>query len=315
MAQPTSSDVHIDAALSAISVGYRNSGYIADSIFPMVRVEKQSDKFYTWTKDFWFRNYVQRRTPGDTYPEGGLELSNQAFFCNIFHLAFPLNDEDVQNQDAAIELEITGAEWLADQFMLNREASMVADFFKTGVWGTDVTLAGGDQWSDFANSDPEADIRTGTQTLQKNTGTKGNKLIIGPEVRDKLAQHPLLLDKYKYTNVAILSNEQIAGALVLPQIVVGEAVDNTAQEGATFSGEFTWGKSAMLLQVADRPGRRVPSAGYTFVWPVDGSGELNVTVSRLREDTRDRDLLRAKHAFDQKAVATDLGYFIAAAVA
>ena len=85
MAQPTGSDIHIDAALSSISVGYKNSGYIADSIFPFVRSDKQSDKYYVWTKDFWFRNYVQRRAPGSQYPEGALEVSNVAFFCNIFH--------------------------------------------------------------------------------------------------------------------------------------------------------------------------------------------------------------------------------------
>lgn len=314
MAQPTGSDVHVDAALSEISVGYQNSGYIADSIFPMVPVPKQSDKYYVWTKDFWFRNYVQLRAPGTEYPEGGLELSNVAFFCDIFHLGFPLNDEDVQNQDEAVDLEVTGAEWLADQFMLNRETKIVADFFKTGVWATDKTLTGANQWSDFASSDPEADIRLGSQTIQKSTGSKGNKLVIGPEVRDKLAEHPLLLDKFKYTSVALLSDAQIAEGLKIPQLVVGEAVDNIAQEGATFSGEFTWGKSAMLLEVAARPGRRVPTAGYTFVWPVDG-GDLAVQIKRNRQDNRDREVLQAKHAFDQKAVATDLGYFLATVVA
>jgi hypothetical protein len=314
MAQPTGSDVHVDAALSAISVGYQNSGYIADSIFPMVRSSKQSDKYYTWTKDFWFRNYVEMRTAGDTYPEGALELSSTSYFCDIFHLAYPLNDEDIANQDEAVELQITGAEWLADQFMLNREAAIVADFFKTGVWGTDVTLSGTDQWSDFANSDPETDIRTGSQTIQKSTGSKPNKLIIGKEVADKLAQHPLLLEKYKYTNVANLTIAQISDSLGLPEIVVGESIDNTAQEGATFSGEYTWGKNGMLLHVASSPGRRVPSAGYTFVWPVDGE-DLVVSIKNIRQDERDRNLLQAKHAFDQKAVATDLGYFIAAAVA
>jgi len=314
MAQPGGADVHVDAALSQVSIGYKNSGYIADSIFPFVQVTKQSDKYYIWTKDFWFRNYVQLRTPGDTYPEGGLELSTTNYFADIFHLSFPINDEDAANQDEAVELEITGAEWLADQFMLNREAKMIADFFKTGVWGTDKTLSGTDQWSDQAQSDPEADIRLASQTIQKSTGSKGNKLVIGKEVLDKLAEHPLLLDKYKYTNVANLSNQQIAEALKIPDLVVGEAVDNTAQEGATFSGEYMWGKNAMLLQVPERAGRRVAAAGYTFVWPMDGA-DLVVSITNIREESRDRNLLKSKHAFDQKATGTDLGYFLANAVA
>lgn len=309
MAQPTASDVHVDSALSGISTGYKNSGYIADSIFPIVPVDKQSDKFYQWTKDFWFRNYVQLRSPGDTYPEGGLELSTDNYFADMYHLSFPINDEDAKNQDEAVELEITGAEWLADQFMLNREAKFIADFFKTGVWGTTVTLAGTDQWDDYANSDPEADIRLAKQTIQKATAAKPNKMVLGPEVRDVLAEHPLLLDKYKHTSVPILDDGQISAALKVPTMLVGEAIDNTAQEGATFAGEYMWGKNALLIQVPERPGRRVAAAGYTFMWPIGGDG-LMVPIQNIREDNRDRNLLKAKHAFDQKAVGTDLGYIL-----
>jgi len=313
-AQPTAGDVHIDVALSNISTGYKNTGYIADRVFPLVRSDKQSNKYFTWTKDFWFRNYVQKRTPGDIYPEGGLELSSDSFFCDIFHLAFPLTDEETANQDEAVELETTGSEWLADQFMLNREAKIVADFFKTGVWANETTLAGTDQWSDFANSDPENDILTGRQTIQKATAQKVSQLVMGVEVRDQLAQHPLLLEKFKYTSVAILSDSQIAQALGVPSLLVGEAVDNSAVEGATFVGEYMWGKNAMLIHVPTSPGRRTPSAGYTFWWDANGQ-QMMVPISRIREDNRDRDLLKAKHAFDQKAVGTDLGYIILAAVA
>ena len=313
MAQPGAQDVHIDSALSQLSTGYKNSGYIADSLFPMVSVSKQSDKYFTWSKDNWFRNYVQQRTPGDTYPEGGLVLSNDNFFCDIFHLSFPINDEDAANQDEAVELEITGAEWLADQFMLNREANFIRDFFKTGVWGTDKTLAGAAQWSDSANSDPESDIRLAAQTIQKSTGQKLSQLVMGKEVIDELAEHPLLLEKYKYTSVANLDMSQIAAALKVPKITVGEVIDNSAQEGATFSGEYMWGKNCLALYTPMAPGKRIPSAGYTFSWAP--AGEMNVSISNIREDNRDRNLLKAKHAFDQKAVGTDLGYFLAAVIA
>jgi hypothetical protein len=314
MAQPTGSDVHIDVALSNISIGYQNSGYIADRLFPKVSSGKQSNKYYIWTKDFWFRNYVQQRAAGTVYPEGALELSNTNFFCDIFHLGYPINDEDTQNEDAAVQLDQTGSEWLADQFLLNRESKMVADFFKTGVWGTDLTLSGTDQWSDFSNSDPIDDIRLGIQTVHKATGSEPNQLTIGREVRDILAQHPLLLDMYKHTGVPILTDVQIAAALKIPTLIVGNAIENTAQEGATFSGGYMWGKNAMLLYTPTAPGLRVPAAGYTFIWNIDG-GEYEIQIRRTRQDWRDRELLQAKHAFDQKAVGTDLGYFISAAVA
>ena len=39
----TSRDMHIDVALSNMAIGYRPEGFIADMIFPLVQVQKQSD--------------------------------------------------------------------------------------------------------------------------------------------------------------------------------------------------------------------------------------------------------------------------------
>ena len=46
MAQPTPQDVHIDAALSNISIAYKPVGMVADMVFPSVPVDKQSDYYY-----------------------------------------------------------------------------------------------------------------------------------------------------------------------------------------------------------------------------------------------------------------------------
>ena len=316
MSQPAPSDVHVDAALSNISIAYKNSGYIADQIFPTVSVNKQSDKYYIWTKDFWFRNHVQRRAPGDDVPWAGMEISNTSYYSELFHLGFPLFDEVEANADPAADPEKAASEWLADQFLLNHEAKWVADFFTTSVWDNDVT--GGTnftKWSDYIDSNPIDDIKTGKQTIQKNTGQVPNTLVIGQEVFDTLSEHPLLLEKYKYTSVPILDNAQIAAALKVDQILVGSAIDNSAIEGATFSGEYMWGKNALLLHKNPAaPGLMVPQCGYTFVWNVYG-GELSVRIENHRIDLRKMNLLQGFHSFDQKATATDLGYFFSAAVA
>lgn len=307
----TASDVHIDVALSNISIGYSNEEYIADQVFPLIPSDKQSNKYYIWEKEMWFRNNVQLRSPGAEYPEGDLKLSNTAFFCDIFHLAYPINDEDVQNQDQAVDLEGAGADWLADQFMLNREAKFVADFFKNSVWDGDVAgTTDFVKWSDAAGSDPIADMILGGQTIQKSTGRRPNTLVVGQEVFDALAEHPDLLEKYKYTNTAILSKAQVAEAFRMPKLLIGSAIDNSAVEGAStsFSGEYMWPDRALLAYITPSPGLRVPTAGYTFTWEIDGSG-LTIAMQRVREDRRGRTVLQARHAFDQKLVGADLGYF------
>lgn len=306
MSQPTPGDVHIDAALSQISIAYKNQGYISREIFPAVPVTKQSDKYFTWTKDFWFRNVVEKRTPNDLYPEGGLEVSNTAYFTDIYHLAFPLPDETVKNQDPAIDLAVSGADWLADQFLLNQEIKWAADFFITGVWGTSNTPS--NNWDDFESGDPITDAQLGQTTIELNTGIEPNTMVVGKKVwQEGLREHPNLLDKYKHTQRGILTEELVAAALGYPRLLVGSAIQNTAAESASFVGSRIVGNNALYLYVPASPGLMVPSAGYTFIWNVDDGG-LEVQVSRIREDNRDRDLLKAKHAWDQAVTGSDLGY-------
>ena len=313
---PTGGDIHIDVPLSNISTAYKNpqSAYVADQIFPVIGTSKKSDKFYQWKKDDWFRSKVEDRAPGDTYPETELTLATDDFVCKLRHLGYALPWEDLANQDDAIDLEVVAASHLADQFMLKRELVWAEDYFKTGVWSQDVTLAGTNQWSDLMNSDPIQNIQTGCEYIQSRTGKWPNTLVIGKQVKNVLRRHPDLVDLYRQAQVTpVLSNDQIAAALDVQRIIVGDAIKNTAKEGATFSGSYILGKRALLAWVPQAPGKMTPSAGYTFVW--EEVAGLKVQVSRIVEEARDRDFLKGKSAWVHKVVGKDLGYMIAAAIA
>ena len=64
MARPTRNDVHLNAALTNISIAYKNPSYIAEQVFPVVRVQKQSDYYFIFDAGAWFRDEVQVRAPG-----------------------------------------------------------------------------------------------------------------------------------------------------------------------------------------------------------------------------------------------------------
>ncbi len=313
---PTATDVHVDTALSNISIAYKPEGFIADLIFKQVPVDKQSDSYYIWTKGFWLRNMVERRTPGDTYPEGRMELSDTAYYCQPYHLGYAIPDEVRDNADPAVSLEATGAEWLATQFALNREIKVAGIVFANS-WETQVT--GGTnfvQWDDYDSSNPITDINTGKQTVQKSTGIMPNTLVIGQEVFDVLAEHPLLLDKFRYTQTGILDLAQIQQAMKVQNLIVGSSVYESTVEGASSATRgYIWGKKAILLYIPSSPALMTPAAGYDFVWRQTDGGGLTVPIRNTREDTRDRDFLKGKHAFDAKITATDLGYYLNTCVA
>lgn len=315
MGNPTTGDIHVDTALSEIAIGYKNKEFIADRVFPLVPVDKQSDKYYIWDKGSWLTNQVEKRTPGDTYPEGRMKLSTDSYFCDIYHLGYPIPDEDKKNEDAAVQLEQTGAEWLAHQFNLNREIQIAAGIFVASVWDNN-PLVGTDfvAWDDYDQSNPPEDIDTYAATIQKDTGVNPNTLVIGRQVYDKLRRHPVLLDMFKYTGVGILKEDQVKEALGVDNLLVGRSVQRTSHEGAATAVQtYIWGKHALLLYVPARPALREPASGYTFTWKIDDSG-LTVNVIPIRQDDRDRDFLKGKHAFDFKVTGTDLGAWFGNAI-
>ena len=314
MPMPTASDVHRDADLSNIAIGYKNpdKNYIADLIFPIIETDKMSDYYYIWTKDFFFRNQVNLRAPGGAYPAGGLAVSDTQFVTKNWSLSYLMPREVQANADAALDLERVGAEWLADQFMLNREILASQTLFITGVWGTTTSLAGTDQWSDFANSDPITNFQTALETVEGNTGMTPNTAVFGVQAWNKVKRHPDLLDIYKYTTRGILTEEQVAQALGVEKVLIGRAMQNTAAEDVAFAGAYIWGKSCLICYVPPSPGIFVPMSGATFVWRNQG---LTLTIDRIAVDRQKSDALQGDQQFVHQAVGSDLGYMYLTVVA
>ena len=48
---PDISMVHVDQALTSVSIAYRNAQFVSDQIFPVAPVTKQSNKYFIYSKD------------------------------------------------------------------------------------------------------------------------------------------------------------------------------------------------------------------------------------------------------------------------
>ena len=64
--QPTQNQVHVDRVLTNISVAYIQSAedFIAGRAFPELPVVKQSDIYFKYNKDDWFRDEAKQRSDG-----------------------------------------------------------------------------------------------------------------------------------------------------------------------------------------------------------------------------------------------------------
>ena len=318
--QPGPGDVHIDQALTDLSVRFtqEHQEFISTKVFPAVNVSFRSDKYFTYPREYWYKTDAQKRSPGAESAGGGYQVDQDDYSAEVYAFHKDVDDQTRANAQSQISLESDATEFVTQNLLQLREQQWVTNYFATGVWTTEVALTGGEQWDDYANSDPIDDMRTAAITLREGTGKKANKLVLGPHVWNKVQDHPSFLERIKYTERGIVGTELLASMIGIEEVLVPEAIQQTVAEGETVSMSdyaFHLGNHALFLHVASNPGINVASAGYTFNWTglVGQAGE-GIRIKRFRLERNASDRVEGEMAYDQKVVAADLGYMILNAV-
>jgi hypothetical protein len=318
MPQPTLTQNHVDAILTNISVAYmqRQENFIASRVFPIIPVDKKSDKYFVYRKNDWFRDEAQRRADATESAGSGYNLDTDSYNADVWAFHKDVGDQTLANADAPLNPLREAAEFVTHRLMLRMENQFVSDYFTTGVWGTDVVGSSGfTQWDTYASSDPIGDIEAGKSAVLSTTGFEANTLVLGYDVFRQLRHHPDLVDRIKYTSSNNITADMMARMFEVDRVLVAKAIKATNNEGATGAYSFTFGKNALLCHVAPSPGLLTPSAGYIFSWNgVSGGLGTTIGTSQFRMEHLKSERVEAEMAFDNKVVAADLGYFFSAAV-
>ena len=330
MAQPTPGDYHIDAALTNVSVAILQNpvSFVSSRVFQNVPVMKQSDKYYTFDRGYFNRNGAQKRAPGTRVSEIGFAISNDSYFCEERGVAVPITDQAKANADAGAPPDRLAAALATHQMLIEKEVDFTTNFFSTSLWTTDVTGVASSptsgqtiQWSDTTSGDPIGDVRTGIDTILGSTGIKPNVMVMGREVYSALIDHPDIQGRINggatTAQPSLASLNLLAQIFEVDEVMVGEAVQNTAAEGDTNAHSFILGKKCLLTYRPAAPGIMTPAAGYTFSWSgyLGGINQFGFVVDTKRRDEEDMDVVRARSHYDHKLVSADLGYFWDAIVA
>jgi hypothetical protein len=310
MAQPTHSEVQVvDPVLTNMLVGYQQAEtrFVASRMFPVVPVELQGFTYYTFTKKYWFLDEMKSRTPGAAYARSGYSLTSSTGYANTWGLEHPIPDEVEKNNQVPMSLHQAGVKWLAQQSLIRKERAFSADFMVTGVWGTDDSNATTD-WDDFTNGDPFNDVLTAKRTISNSTGLDANTMTLGYIVHVGLQNHPDIVDRIKHVQVAGLGNVETAlkSLFDLKDYNVAKASYNSANEGQAGTYAAIIDDDALICYCTPTPGLFEASAGYTFAWAGHGG---TGSIYTYREDQTDSDILKIKEGWDQKVVASDVGYF------
>jgi hypothetical protein len=322
----TPSAVHIDQPLTNLTIAYvqDQNNFIADKIFPVVGVERQSDKYYIYDRDNMNRTGdVKALAPRTEVNRIGLSVSNSSYYADVYGLGMDFDEQTLANEDAALDIRAAGAQTLVNRLLIHREEQFASTFFGSGIWGTDNTPS--NLWSDYTNSTPIADVTNARRTMQlKSGGFKPNTMVVGKEVRDKLINHPDILARLNggatVSNTALITDAKLAEIFEVENFYVMEAVKNTSVEGVAESNAFIGGDHALLVHGPRGAGLMTPAAGLTFAWNnIPSANNLGITVESFSDDALKRmqvaEHIQVKMAYDMKVTGADLGYFFEAVVA
>jgi len=322
MPSPAPSDLHVNVPLTNISVAYRqdDSNFVADRIFPSVPVQFQSNIFYTYTKDDWFRSIAGLRAPATETPGAGWTVSTVPYYCAVYGVHKDLDDQTRANADTTFALDRDATLWVTENLLLKRERIFLDSFMKAGVWNTTITgvagAPGGGQFQrfDVAGSDPIGLFTTNVINVAGVTGFRMNTLVMGPYVFNALRNHAGILDRIKYTERGIVTEDLLAALFGIPNVFVTWAIENTAPNGAAAAMNFMNGKTALACYAAPNAGVMQPSAGYTFLWSGLLGAQAGGRIKRFRIEAIESDRIEGEMAFSMQIIGADLGVFFDTAV-
>ena len=323
--QPTLQSVHVNRPLTNISVAFVQSqaNFVATQVFPMVPVQKQSDRYFQYLREDFFRSEMRERAPATESAGSGYRLDNTpTYYAPVYAVHKDIDDQIRANADIPLDMDRDATIFITQQGLIHRENVWVRNFFIPGAWDTNLTGVPGSpgageflEWGQ-PDSTPIEDITSAGIDIAEATGFRPNTLVFSPRVFNAIKNHPDVLDRIKYTQRGIVTAEILAGLFEVDRVLVPWATQNEAAEGIPGDFSFIYGKHALLVYSAPSPGIMVPTGGYTFVWTgFMGAAQMGQRIKRFRMEHLSADRIELDMAFDMKLVSSALGVFFEDAVA
>jgi len=315
----------VDPALTAISIGYKNpaNSYIADRVLPRQSVSAEKFKWTKYPLEESFNTpdaEVGRTGRVQQLEFGGTEQTSST---KDYGLDSPIPNSDIKAAQEARERGVSNFDpeahatmMLTDTLINIREVRTAGLVFNPATYqvGRKVTLAGNDQFSDYANSDPIGRIKTG---LESTLVYRPNTMAIGRPVWSKLSSHPKIVKAIKgNTDTGIVTVEQFLELFRdegLQEVLIGDSWYNTAKPGQQVNLARAWGKHISLFHknpIATPEGGGV-TFGFTAQYGTRIAGRIEDQDVGLEGGFR----IRAGEKVKEEICAQDVGYFIQNAVA
>jgi len=257
----------IDPILSTVAQGITQSGMVASALFPRVRVTARGGRIITFGRED-FMLYGTQRAPGENTKRVQFGYGSGNFSLVDYSLEGQVPIEVMQEADAGPSIDhgamaVRKVSNIMD-LRLEKQCADLARASAAYAASNRVTLTGTAQWSDYgAVSNPVSNIETAKEAIRAAIGRRPNTVVMGAAVMARLRQHPVIVDRIKYTGRDVATAELLASLFGVERVIVGDAVwSNDAGTALT----DVWGRDVVVAytELASVADMGAPSYGYNY---------------------------------------------------
>lgn len=301
-------DLHIDAALSNISVMYKNSGFVADLVLPRITVAKRSDKIKVYDKTLFKAVSTYRRDKDASNVVDWGFATDGSYLCEKYAAKDYVSQDERDNADIPIRPDIDTTEIINSLLFLDREirAKTLLTTYTNYTSGMYATLNAGQQWSayDSIDSKPLVNIRDAKAAIYLATMIEPNVILIPYQVALTLADHPTIAAITKYTRDDLLTYGGLPPTLKGLKVIEAGAGYDTAQDPQTSVLAGVWSDFVWIGYVDPNPGLKTICFGVSPEW----KGRI---ARKWHDNDKNADAIEIEEqGIDEVIIAKDCGYLL-----
>lgn len=288
--------------------------WIGLDALPAVNVARQAGTFSILTRDTMLSEAEVKRAAKSAYNRIDTKAKDQSYRCEEYGLEGVVDDKERALYANDFDHEMSVMTTIARKLRLAHEVRVAAAVFNTTTWtGASLyTDRSGTPWSTTTTKIVDH-VVAAKEKVRTGSGMEPNAIIIPrPRLEDLLINDQVKKDSFPGKD--FIAMDDIKNALRrifgLEYIFVGNAVKNTADEGATATLADVWdSKYVMICRVA-RQGDSLsePCIGRTFLWTQESPEEL--VVESYRDEKVRGDVLRVRHDVDELIIAKEFGHLL-----
>lgn len=316
----TLADLGVNRLFTDVSIAYvaEQDQFIHDKVFPIVPAGAEDGFYFEFSREDMLRVATQERRPGTRTMEKTMGLTKREIGLKQYSLAMTVPDEYRESVDSPLATAEPIIKAITQDMLMHRELNWISTYLNVAStpWAN-TNVSPSTAWGS-SGATPIADIKSWIRTVQLACGRKPNKLVLDPLSWDVLSEDAGVLARLADSDIKDISKEFVAGLCGLSEILVPEAVYNSAAEAATYSGARALGSGiGGLFYTTSAPAKMEPSAGYTFSW--SQFDEVRADISRTgaaamqtyRDEDIEADKIRGKAHYQHKVVTPSAGVIIA----